>query len=151
MKIASAERCPGLRHRRFESTQIPDACGATARCKHEAVQFNHLAQGQVAHQARRRYSSWFFLITRSAAAWKSSEGVANTSATTARAKSSGESPRRSASWRSRSAWAADSSMLSFMRALYRGDAPSNKPLERSGTNPYWPDDRASTGRSELSR
>jgi hypothetical protein len=43
MKVASAERCSGLRNRRFENAQIPDARSATARRKHEAVQFNHLA------------------------------------------------------------------------------------------------------------
>ena len=147
MKVASAERCPGLRDRRFERAQIPNARSTTAGRKHEAVQFNHLAQGQITHQARRRYSSWFFRITRSAAAWKSSAGVANTSATTALARSSGESPRRSASRRSRSVWAADSSILSFMWTLYRGGTPSNKPLEQAGTNTSRPDGRASAGRS----
>ena len=48
-KVAPAKRCPGLRYRRFESAQIPDARSATARGKHEAVQFNHLAQGQIAY------------------------------------------------------------------------------------------------------
>jgi len=147
MKVASAEGRPGLRNRRFKSAQVPDARSATGRCKHEAVQLHHLAQGQITHQARRRYNSWFFRITRSAAVLKSSAGAANTSATTALARSSGERPRRSASWRSRSAWAADSSILSFMRALYRGGTPSNKPLERAGMNTPQPGGRASAGRS----
>jgi len=151
MKVASAERCPGLRDRRFERAQIPNARSTTAGLKHEAVQFNHLAQGQISHQARRRYSSWFFRITRAAATWKSSAGVANTSATTALARSSGESPRRSASRRSCSAWAADSSILSFMRTLYRGGTRSSKPLEQAGTNTSRLDDRPSAGRSAPGR
>jgi hypothetical protein len=151
MKVVSTEGCPGLRNRRFKSAQVPDTWSATGRCKHEAVQLYHLAQGQIAHQARRRYNSWFLRITRSAAVLKSSAGAANKSATTALARSSGESPRRSASWRSRSAWAADSSILSFMRALYLGGTPSNKPLERPGVNTPCPGERAAAGRSAPSR
>jgi putative addiction module component (TIGR02574 family) len=43
-------------------------------------------------------------------------------------------------------------MLSFMGALYRGGAPSNKPLERPGVNPLLPPlEPASAGRSAPSR
>jgi hypothetical protein len=42
-------------------------------------------------------------------------------------------------------------MLSFMAELYRGGAPSNKPLERPGTVPDGGSDRASAGRSAPGR
>jgi hypothetical protein len=48
MKVASAERCPGLGDRRFQRARVPYAQSTTAGRKHEAVQFNHLAQGQIA-------------------------------------------------------------------------------------------------------
>jgi hypothetical protein len=38
-------------------------------------------------------------------------------------------------------------MLSFMGALYRGGAPSNKPLERPGITALRPAQRAGAGRS----
>ena len=106
------------------------------------MQLNDLPQRDVAHQARRRYSSWFFCKTRLAAASKSSSRVASRSATAARARSSGVRPRRSASWRRRSACAGDRSMVTFMDVLYRVTGPSNNIVERTG--PEWPaahDDR----------
>jgi hypothetical protein len=42
-------------------------------------------------------------------------------------------------------------MLSFMGALYRGGAPSNKPLERPGANASRRTAAASAGRSAPSR
>jgi hypothetical protein len=42
---------------------------------------------------------------------------------------------------------ADSSMLSFMAALYRGGAPSNKPLERAGVRRRGEGNRRRAGRS----
>ena len=67
------------------------------------VQVDDLAECEIPHQARRRYNYSFFRSTRSAAALKSSPGIARRSAIAARARSSGASPRRSASWHSRSA------------------------------------------------
>jgi hypothetical protein len=115
-----------------------------------ARQFN-LTQGEIAHQARRRYNSSNLRSTSAAAFLKSSSDAVKTSATTARASSSGDNPNLSASWRSRSAWAADSSMLSFMDALYRGGAPSNKPLERTGLGAPRDVVAAGAGRSAQSR
>jgi hypothetical protein len=96
------------------------------------MQLDNLPQRDIPHQARRRYNSWFFCSTRLAAAAKSSSRVANRSATAALARSSGVRPRRSASWRRRSAWAGDRSMVTFMWILYRVAAPSNNPLQRTG-------------------
>ncbi len=89
------------------------------------MQFDDLPQGDISHQARRRYNSLFFRSTRSAADLKSSPGVASRSAIAARARSSGARPRRSASWRNCSAWAGERSIVSFMASLYRVAAPSN--------------------------
>jgi hypothetical protein len=58
--------------------------------------------------------------------------AASRSATAALARSSGLRPRRSTSWRRRSAWAGDRSMVTFMRALYRVAGPSNNMVERTG-------------------
>jgi hypothetical protein len=96
------------------------------------MQFDDLAECEIPHQERRRYSSSFFRSTRSAAALKSSPGVARRSAIAARARSSSARPSRSASWRSRSACAGVRSMVSFMEIGYRGAAPSNNPLQRTG-------------------
>jgi hypothetical protein len=148
MEITSAEGGSRLGYGRFQSAQVPNSRRTASRCEHEAMQFDYLTQGEIAHQARRRYNSSNLRATSAAAFRKSSSGVARMSATTARASSSGDSPSRSASWRSRSAWAADNSMLSFMGALYRGGAPSNKPsLERPGMNTFRPTNGASAGRS----
>lgn len=96
------------------------------------MQLNDLPQRDGAHQARRRYSSWFFCSTRLAAASKSPSRVVSKSATAARAKSSGVRPRRSASWRRRSACACDRSIVTFMCVLYRVAGPSNNKVERTG-------------------
>lgn len=151
VQIGSSEGCSRLGHGRCKGAKVPDARGAPAHRQDEAMQLNHLAQRQVTHQASRRYNSRYLWTTRAAAAVKSSAGAANTSATTALANSSGETPSRSASRRSCSLWAADNSMLSFMPALYRGGAPSNKPLERPGMTRSQPGRRASAGRSAPSR
>src|SRR3990172_1274879 len=119
----------GLGERRFEHSEIPNARCATCCLEDAAVQVDDLPQGEVTHQARRRYSSSFFRSTRSEAAWKSSYGATRRSAIAARARSSGAIPRRSAAKRSRSAWAGERSMVSLMEGLYRGDAPANNPLQ----------------------
>jgi len=132
IQLSTTERGPGLGDCRFQRPEVPNAGCAAGRLEEATMQFNDLPQRDVAHQARRRYSSWFFCSTRLAAASKSSSRVANRSATAARARSSGVSPRRSASWRSRSACAADRSIVTFMRVQYRVAGPSNNIVERTG-------------------
>jgi methyltransferase (TIGR00027 family) len=147
----SGEGGSRLRYGGLQCAQITNSRCTASRCENEAVQFDYLTQGEKAHQARRRYNSSNLRTTSAAAFWKSSSGAVRMSATTARASSSGDSPSLSASCRRRSAWAAESSMLSFMGALYRGGAPSNKPLERPGTNRRADVVTASAGRSAPSR
>ena len=132
VELNATERGFGLGERRFEHSEIPDARCATCCLEDAAVQVDDLPQGEVTHQARPRYSSSFFRRTRSVAAWKSSSGATRRSAIAARARSSGAIPRRSAAKRSRLAWASERSMVSFMEVLYRGDAPSNNPLQGPG-------------------
>ena len=151
VEVTPSERGPRLGYSRFKSAEITDSRRTPSCCEHETVQFDHLTQGEIAHQARRRYNSSNLRTTSAAAFWKSSSGAVRMSATTARASSSGDSLSRSASWRSRSAWVADSSMLSFMAALYRGGALSNKPLERPGVKSCADVTAASAGRSAPSR
>jgi hypothetical protein len=101
--------------------EVPPEASTTDRC-------NDLAKVEAAHQARRRYSSSFFLITRSAAARKSSSLVPSRSATAARAKSAGGIPSRAASWRRRAAYAAGSSIASSIGVLYRRErCPTTTP------------------------
>src|SRR5262245_32610314 len=138
VEVTPTEGGSRLGYSRFQSAEITNSRRTASRCEHEAVQLDYLTQGEIAHQARRRYNSSNLRTTSAAAFLKSSSDAVKTSATTARASSSGDNPSLSASWRSRSAWAADSSMLSFMGALYRGGAPSNKPLERPGVKPVCP-------------
>ena len=144
VEVTPSERGPRLGYSRFKSAEITDSRRTPSCCEHETVQFDHLTQGEIAHQARRRYNSSNLRTTSAAAFWKSSSGAVRMSATTARASSSGDSPSLSASWRSRSAWVADSSML-------RGGAPSNKPLERPGVTSCADVTAASAGRSAPSR
>ena len=59
------------------------------------MQFDDLAESEIPRQARRRYNSSFFRSTRSAAALKSSPGVARRSTIAARARSSGARPSSS--------------------------------------------------------
>ena len=151
VEITPSEGGSRLGYRRFKRPEITNSRRTASRCKDKAVQLDYLTQGEIAHQARRRYNSSNLRTTSAAAFRKSSSGAAKTSATTARASSSGDNPSLSASWRSRSAWAADSSMLSFMGALYRGGAPSNKPLERPGIKPFAHVIAASAGRSAPGR
>jgi len=132
IQIDATERGLRLGDRGFEGAEIANPRCAAGRVEEAAVQVDDLPQGEIAHQARRRYNSSFFRSTRSAAAWKSSPGAARRSAIAARARSSGASPRRAASWRSRSAWAGGRSMVSFMKVLYRSAAPSNNSLQRTG-------------------
>lgn len=120
VEISSSEGSPRLGDGGFKSGHITNSRRATGRCEDETVQCDYLTQGEIAHQARRRYNS-SNLRTTSPAVFRtsSSDAAVRTSATTALASSSGESPSHSASWRSRSAWAADTSMLSFMRGRRR--------------------------------
>src|SRR3990167_3113786 len=119
IQVDTAERGFGLSDSGLKRSDIAGARGAAGRFEEAAMQFHDLPEREIPHQARRRYSSSFFRSTRSAAALKSSSRVASRSAIAARARSSGARPRRSASWRSRSVWAGESSMVSFMRVLYR--------------------------------
>ena len=83
IQVDPAEGGLGLRDCRLEAAQIANPDGAAGCAENEAVEFNHLAQRQMAHQARRRYSSAFFRSTRSAAARKSSSRVPSRSASAA--------------------------------------------------------------------
>src|SRR5712692_6567229 len=132
IQIAATERRLGLSNRGVERAKIANASRAAASLEDEAVQLDDLPQGEISHQARRRYNSSFFRTTRSAARLNSSSGVASRSVIAARASSSGASPRRAASWLSRSACAGERSIVSFMEVLYRVAAPSNNPLQRTG-------------------
>jgi len=132
IQIDAPEGRLGLGDRRLKCAKIADAGGAAGGFEETAMQFDDLAECELPHQARRRYNSSFFRSTRSAAALKSSPGVARRSTIAARARSSGARPSRSASSRSRSACAGERSMVSFMETVYRGAAPSNDPLPRTG-------------------
>src|SRR3989442_5785661 len=132
IQVTTTERGLGLGDCGLQRTEVPDAGRAPGRPEEAPMQLNDLPQRNVAHQARRRYSSWFFCSTRLAAASKSSSRVASRSATAARARSSGVRPRRSASWRRRSACAGGRSIVTFMCVLYRGAGPSNNMVERTG-------------------
>src|SRR5439155_20667503 len=133
IQVTTTERGLRLGDCGLQRPEVPDAGRAAGRLEEAPVQLNDLPQRDVAHQARRRYNSWFFCSTRLAAASKSSSRVASRSATAARARSSGARPRRSASWRRRSACAGDRSMVTFMCVLYRVVAgPSNNMVERTG-------------------
>src|SRR6266508_593294 len=76
----------------LERAEVPDAGGAARGLEQAPMQLNDLPQRDIPHQARRRYSSWFFCSTRLAATSKSSSRVARRSATAARARSSGVRP-----------------------------------------------------------
>jgi len=132
IQIDALEGRLGLGDRGLKCAKIADAGGAPGGFEETAMQFDDLAECEIPHQARRRYNSSFFRSTRSAAALKSSPGVARRSAIAARARSSGARPSRSASWRSRSTCAGERSMVSFMQIVYRDAALSNNPLQRAG-------------------
>src|SRR2546422_2224788 len=132
IQVNTIERGLGLGDGGLQRTKVPDAGRATSRLEEAPMQLNDLPQRDIPHQARRRYSSWFFCRTRLAAASKSSSRVASRSATAARARSSGVRPRRSASWRRRSACAGGRSIVTFMCVLYRVAGPSNNMVERAG-------------------
>ena len=131
IEIDAAESRLGLGDSGLKRAKISDARCA-ARLEETTMQFDNLPQGDIPHQARRRYNSSFFRSTRSAADLKSSPGVVSRSAIAARARSSGARPRRSASWRNCSDWAGERSIVGFMALLYRVAAPSNNPLQRAG-------------------
>src|SRR5262245_10290346 len=103
IEVAAGQRHLGLRDGRFQRAKIPNPDATPGRFEESPVKLDDFRQRKVAHQARRRYNSSFFLSTRSAAALKSSSAVASRSAIAALARSSGVSPSRSASRRSRSA------------------------------------------------
>src|SRR5438034_81116 len=129
IEIDAIERRLWLCNGGVERTEIADAGRAAASLEDVAVQLDNLPQGEISHQARRRYSSSFFRRTRTAARANSGSGVASRSVIAARASSSGASPRRSASWRSLSACAGERSIVSLMDVLYLVAAPSNNMVE----------------------
>ena len=117
VQIPAIERSTGLRECRLEAADVANTGGPAALIDQCLVEVDDFAERKVAHQASRRYSSWFFLRMRSAAARNSASGVLSRSASAARAKSSGASPRRLASSRSFSACAGGSSKANFMQVL----------------------------------
>ena len=76
IRIDTTEGGLGLGDCGFQRTKAPDARRTTSRLEEAAMQLNDLPQRDIPHQARRRYSSWFFCRTRLAAASKSSSRVA---------------------------------------------------------------------------
>ena len=88
----------------------------------------HLPERQVAHQAKRLYSSRFLVMIRRATAWNSGSGAESRSVRAARANSSTERPSRSASARSFSACAGGSSKASFMWGTVTPATLANKAL-----------------------
>src|SRR5574341_884241 len=132
IQVTTTERGLGLGDCGLERSKVPDASRAACRLQEAPMQLDDLPQRDVAHQARRRYSSWFFCKTRLVALSKSSSRVASRSSTAARARSSGVRPRRSASRRRRSPCVGDRSIVIFMRVLYRVARPSNKMVKRTG-------------------
>jgi len=132
MQVTTTKRRLGLGDCRLQRPEVPDARRSACRLQEAPMQLDDLPQRDVARQARRRYSSWFFCRTRLAAASNSSSRAASRSTTAARAKSSGLRPRRSASWRRRSPSADDNSMVTFMGVLYRVAGPSNNMVEQTG-------------------
>src|SRR5439155_21681423 len=103
-----------LGDRRFQRPKVPNTACAAGGFGNEKVKVHDLREREVAHQAKRRYSSLYFSSTRSAATLKSWSRPERRSATAALASSSGVILRRSASWRSLSARAAVRSMSYFM-------------------------------------
>ena len=87
VQIDATERGPRLSEAWIKSTEVAKAGRAATNLEETAVQLDHLPQGEISHQARRRYSSSFFRRTRSAARWNSASGVASRSAIAARASS----------------------------------------------------------------
>jgi hypothetical protein len=130
IEIDAAESGLGLSDGGLKRAKISNARCAAGHLEEAAMQVDDLPHGDIPHHARRRYNSSFFRSTRSAADLKSSPGVVSRSAIAARARSSGARPRRSASWRNRSAWAGERSIVSLIALLYRVAAPSNNPLQR---------------------
>jgi hypothetical protein len=54
VKVTPSERDPRLGDGRFKSGEVTDAGRTASRCEHEAVQFDYLTQGEIAHQAMDR-------------------------------------------------------------------------------------------------
>jgi hypothetical protein len=68
MQVGAAEGGLRLSDGGLQCGQVTNPWGATGSSEDEAVKFNHLPQREIPGHARRRYSSSFFRITRSAAA-----------------------------------------------------------------------------------
>jgi hypothetical protein len=68
VKVDVIEGRAGLRDDGFECGQVAKTCGAAAAVDHGSVQGNDLAERQIPHHAKRRYSSRFFSTTRAATA-----------------------------------------------------------------------------------
>ena len=66
IQIDATERRLGLGDRRLERAEIANAGCAAGHLEEAAVQVDDLPQSEIAHQARRRYSSSFFCNTRAA-------------------------------------------------------------------------------------
>ena len=110
---------------------------------HGAVERDHLAQGQVAHQASRRYNSWLAARIRAAASLNAASGAARRSLTAARASSSAATPSRFASASSCAAWAGGNSMATFMLLLYPHlPAPGGRAMNHAGHLTLQPATRA---------
>src|ERR1035438_4987964 len=118
MKVNTVERCFRLRERRLQRAQIAQAVGPAGPLDDGTVKLNDFTDRQVAHQAKRRYNSWFLRSTRSAAARNSSSRFASKSATAARARSDGGMPSRSASSCSLAASAGGKSNATFILSVY---------------------------------
>jgi len=64
----------GLSERRLERAEIADAFGAPGGGQHGPVEREHLAQGRMAPQARRRYRSRFWARMRLLPRWTPKSG-----------------------------------------------------------------------------
>ena len=84
IEVATGKRQLGLRQSRLQCAEIPNPSGAPGRFEKSPVKLDDFCQREIAHQARRRYSSSFFFSTRSAAVLKSSPVAASRSETAAR-------------------------------------------------------------------
>src|SRR3989442_14020619 len=118
IQVGATEGGRGLGDRGLKCAGITDASRAACRLEEALEQLDNLPQREIPHQAKRRDNSSFFCSPRLRAASTSSSRVPSRSATAALARSSGARPRRSASWRKRSAWAGDRPRVSFMCVLY---------------------------------
>ena len=64
IQVTTIERGRGLGNCGLQRPEVPEAGRASGRLKEAPMQLHDLPQRDVAHQARRRYSSSFFCNTR---------------------------------------------------------------------------------------